>query len=158
MQGRAEANEEKGEGMKERAEGQPDISLFAAGENKGDGECEGSILRPEEAYRNWEEGKDGISTLFKTRDPACADEMRRAILWFYQLLFWSNGQEVDLTDRQKRVEWLELKPHNVVDRLSFIEQNPRLAHSFLQLQELFAEQWKRYAKDRAMKSIKKSSE
>lgn len=155
MQGRAEADEEKGEGMKGRAEGQPDRYCSEAHKKPDDG---GNSFHPEEAYQNWEEGKGLISTLFKTRDASSVDEMGRAILWFHQLLFWSNGSEVDLSDWQKAMERLELKPHNVVDRLTFIQENPILAHSFLQLQELFEEQWKRYAKDRAMKSIKKSSE
>jgi len=50
-----------------------------------------------------------------------------------------------------------VKPVNVQERLNFIETKPRLYHSYVQLAELFSEQEKLFAKNKALNKYNKKS-
>ena len=77
-------------------------------------------------------------------------KMVKALSLFMKLLFWSNGSPVTLNNLKKDLGNLSIKPINIVDRLSFIMENPSLYPSFLQLSELFVEQHKAYYRNKVM--------
>ncbi|OIU71270.1 YpoC family protein [Rossellomorea aquimaris] len=98
----------------------------------------------------WNEVQDVIKERFTLRDGSERLFMKRGIALFYMILFWSNSQPVVLNEWKRQMEDLSLKPVNIEERLSFIRDNPRLYHSYVQLAGLFQEQHKQFAKDRAM--------
>jgi hypothetical protein len=98
----------------------------------------------------WNEVQVIIKERFTLRDGSERLFMKRGIALFYMILFWSNSRPVVLSDWKRHMEDLSLKPVNIEERLSFIRDNPRLYHSYIQLSELFREQHKQFAKNRAM--------
>ncbi|XXM74208.1 YpoC family protein [Lysinibacillus sphaericus] len=98
----------------------------------------------------WNEVQDVIKERIALRDGSERLLMKRGIALFYMILFWSNSQPVVLNEWKRKVEELSLKPVNIEERLSFIRDNSRLHHSYVQLSGLFQEQHKQFAKDRAI--------
>ncbi|MBN8190710.1 hypothetical protein JI667_00995 [Bacillus sp. NTK074B] len=96
--------------------------------------------------RDWKKEEDHIKALFRSRSKNVLESMRKSIGGFYLLLYWTNKQPVNLDNWQSTVERFSLKPVNVVERLTFIRDNPALYHSYIQLAQLFEEQHKQYAK------------
>ena len=106
--------------------------------------------------KDWKKEEEHMKALFKRRSKDISDSMRRSIGRFYMLLYWSNKRPVNLNNWQSTVERFSLKPVNVVERLTFIRDNPALYHSYIQLDQLFEEQHKQYAKYMALiRSAKK---
>lgn len=102
----------------------------------------------------WNEEEGILIECFRSRDKSVHLHLKKGIALFYMLLFWSNSVPVVLRDWQYYIENLSLKPVNAEERLSFIRQNPKLYHSFVQLKELFQEQHKQIAKDMAINKTK----
>lgn len=96
---------------------------------------------------NWQEIEPSIIGLFKARDRKQAlFPMKKMILTFIAMLFWTNGKPVPglikITDQVKK---LSVKPVNVEERLEFILSIPNQYHAFTQLKTLFSELEKKYA-------------
>jgi hypothetical protein len=106
----------------------------------------------------WNKEKGTIFEQYKSRDKSVQQNMKKGIALFYMLLFWSNSVPVSLREWHLDCKELSLKPVNVEERVSFIKQNTKLYHSFVQLTELFQEQHKLVAKDRAINNLKKNKE
>lgn len=91
----------------------------------------------------WEKLKSTLELRFSNRESDHVQkEMEQAIELFRRFLSITRGDH-------------ESKPVNLEDRLLFITSRPRLYHSFRQLNELFAEQEKQFAKYEALKMIKR---
>ncbi|CAN7348884.1 YpoC family protein [Rossellomorea sp. LjRoot5] len=103
----------------------------------------------------WKKEEDYLKGLFKSRSKGIVEWMRKSICRFYVLLYWSNKHPVNLNHWQSSIDHFSLKPVNVIERLTFIRNNPALYHSFIQLSQLFEEQHKQYAKYQALKSTNK---
>ena len=98
----------------------------------------------------WKKEEEYLNVLFKGRSKGISESMRKSIARFYVLLYWSNKHPVRLENWQSSIEHFSLKPVNVIERLTFIRNNPALYHSFIQLSQLFEEQHKQYAKYQAL--------
>ncbi|MCR8846906.1 hypothetical protein NQ095_00695 [Rossellomorea sp. SC111] len=98
----------------------------------------------------WKKEEDHLKGLFKSRSKDILESMRKSIGRFYVLLYWSNKHPVNLDNWQSSIVHFSLKPVNVIERLTFIRNNPALYHSFIQLSQLFEEQHKLYAKYQAL--------
>lgn len=105
----------------------------------------------------WKELESQLRNLFQER------KGREAVRYVFQgcacflkFLFWSNEKPVNLHLLAEEIQQLEIKPMNVSERIQFILNNPKLHHSFLQLQQLFIEQEKVYAKHKIIR--KRASE
>lgn len=100
----------------------------------------------------WEKLAEEINSYFKLRQNKQTDVlMMKGIALFLQLLFWSNHEPVVLLNFEENLSKLEIKPANLVDRISFIISRPTLHHSYIQLSELFIEQQKVYARYQVLK-------
>lgn len=98
----------------------------------------------------WKKEEEHLKALFKGRSKGIMESMRKSIARFYVLLYWSNKHPVRLENWQSSIEHFSLKPVNVIERLTFVRNNPALYHSFIQLSQLFEEQHKQYAKHQAL--------
>ncbi|WML45078.1 YpoC family protein [Neobacillus sp. PS3-40] len=99
----------------------------------------------------WQTEKDHLKLLHRERDQKnILQSMKKGIGLFIQLLFWSNGEPVQLNESFSILE-LAYKPVNVQERLRFIISRPNLFHSYIQLSELMLEQEKQYEKKNIMK-------
>jgi len=89
----------------------------------------------------WNSEKELLVNLYKQRNRKAAREpMLRGLSYFLSCLFWLNGTPVnDITKWVQKIEELEAKPINCVERLEFIFCNCDLYHAFIQLCELFDE-------------------
>ncbi|MFC7783580.1 MULTISPECIES: YpoC family protein [unclassified Rossellomorea] len=101
--------------------------------------------------KSWGEGQKCLKTLFKERSKNTLHPMKKSISQFYMLLYWSNSLPVQLNSDISPINKLSIKPVNVVERMTFIRNNPNLFHSFIQLSQLFEEQHKQFAKSLALK-------
>ncbi|MCA1054603.1 hypothetical protein LCM10_06360 [Rossellomorea aquimaris] len=113
----------------------------------------------EDAVKNvieaWQKERIIMDEKIRSKDPSMTSDMRKNIGLLFMLLFWSNRQPVVLKGWEEALQSLSIKPFNVVERVSFIRENPKLYHSYIQLCELFQEQQKRLAKDLAIDKMKK---
>ncbi|NQD64525.1 hypothetical protein HP456_01130 [Bacillus haikouensis] len=107
---------------------------------------------------SWNKEQGTIKEKYKSRDKSVQNHMKKGIALFYMLLFWSNSVPVSLREWHLDCKDLSLKPVNVEERVTFIRQNTKLYHSYVQLTELFQEQYKQVAKDRAIINLKKNIE
>lgn len=99
----------------------------------------------------WNLLRDEIAEMFKNRKQKEASQMmKKGISYFFQYLYWTNGQPARMTNIEQLKD-LEVHPVNVVERLQFIMNRPRLHHSYIQLDELFTEQQKHFMKKMIMK-------
>jgi hypothetical protein len=130
--------------------------LYYNGEKGDEFPWEQEELAVREVLDAWNEVQDFIKARFKLRDGSERLYMKRGVALFYMILYWSNSQPVVLDEWKMQMEGLSLKPVNIEERLSFIRDNPRLYHSYVQLSGLFQEQHKQFAKDRAMRHFNKN--
>ncbi|MFE8702199.1 YpoC family protein [Cytobacillus sp. FJAT-54145] len=94
----------------------------------------------------WKKVKLEIESKFEKRDAKGATlPMRVGIGLFLELLFWTNGQPVELNPIIP-LESLKIKPVNITERFAFILARPNLFHSYKQLAELMVEMEKLYVK------------
>ncbi|MGM0839831.1 MAG: YpoC family protein [Bacillota bacterium] len=101
--------------------------------------------------KSWREGEECLKTLFKKRSKDTLPLMKKSIAQVYMLLYWSNSMPVILNSDITHIDSLSIKPVNAGERMLFIRNNPTLFHSFVQLSQLFEEQYKQYAKSLAIK-------
>ncbi|WP_453995497.1 YpoC family protein [Bacillus nitroreducens] len=105
---------------------------------------------------NWDARKDNLTHLFQNREKAeIINLMKDAIDDFYNFLFLMNGKQVP-ADREKQefLARLDYKPINLEERLQFVLNKPHQYHSFVQLNVLYLELLKLYAKTKIMKNKK----
>ncbi|MDQ0213659.1 hypothetical protein J2S13_000053 [Oikeobacillus pervagus] len=102
----------------------------------------------------WEENSQKLSEKFALRNKEVKQEMQTAIAFYFMFLFWSNGFPVQLKDWDHLVNGLTIKPVNVVERLRFILNRPFSFHAYRQIQELWQEQHKQYAKNLSVRKNK----
>ena len=104
---------------------------------------------------SWEELKVEIENGFHERKrDVIQTKMVEACILYVKLLFWSNKKPVSLINLNDKLKHLIIKPINIVERLTFILENPFLFPSFLQLSELFIEQQKAYYRNKIMSNKK----
>lgn len=104
---------------------------------------------------SWEELKVEIENGFHERKrDVIQTKMVEACSLYIKLLFWSNKKPVSLINLNDKLKHLIIKPINIVERLTFILENPFLFPSFLQLSELFIEQQKAYYRNKIMSNKK----
>ncbi|MEH7224321.1 YpoC family protein [Bacillus sp. JJ1566] len=96
----------------------------------------------------WDARNEHLTLLFRNRDKAAiVDPMEEAIDDFLTLLFLTNGKITpDKNLLQESIKGLNYKPINLEERFSFILKKPNQYHSFIQLNELYQEVLKLYAK------------
>ncbi|RFB16934.1 hypothetical protein DZB84_11125 [Bacillus sp. HNG] len=96
----------------------------------------------------WNARKEHLTSLFRNRDKSAVKvPMDEAIDAFLTFLFVMNGKRrPDKEIFQDDLIGLEYKPINLDERLSFILKKPNQYHSFVQLNELYLELLKLYAK------------
>mgnify|MGYP000924412505 CR=1 FL=1 len=112
----------------------------------------GQYLPP--VLQEWEKLNAELHKKFTVRKLTGVPElMRKAIAFFYELIFWCNQQPVDLSKEQ--LTKLTIKPINTVERLAFITARPTNYHSYVQLAELFIELQKVFSKEQVMKKASK---
>ena len=100
--------------------------------------------------QRWKQSKLALEVYFKNRErEKVLPIMKDSIELFHEYLFISNGKKVN-----EKINDCLLKPVNLQERISFIEANPGLFHSYVQLAELYSEQEKLFAKYRAINKIK----
>ncbi|WP_338789338.1 YpoC family protein [Metabacillus sp. FJAT-53654] len=83
----------------------------------------------------------------------------QSISLFLLALFWANNTPIkSLNVKEMMVSELKLKPVNCEERLLFILNKPTGYHSFIQLQQLFAELEKNFYKTLAIQRLKQKKE
>ncbi|MDL4840837.1 YpoC family protein [Aquibacillus rhizosphaerae] len=99
---------------------------------------------------NWKQQTDNLASLFSERKYQQAEKpMVQYIKDFNQALYIVNKQ----TLHQNIVDF-KYKPVNVEERIAFISNQPRQYHSYIQLNELFKELEKIYARATIMEKNK----
>lgn len=102
----------------------------------------------------WEKVKGELHKRFTNREKDGVPElMKKGLAFFYEILFWCNGKEAELTKEQ--LLQLTVKPINAIERLAFITSRPANYHSYVQLTELFIEFQKVFSKQQMMKKASK---
>ncbi|ANX12663.1 hypothetical protein ABE41_011645 [Fictibacillus arsenicus] len=96
-----------------------------------------------EIIKEWKEKSPSIAAYFKERN---RNKAKEPMIYFFQrfltALFYGNSKTVnekDLIKWKETVKELDQLPVNVIERLSFIEEQPDHYQSFIQLSELFSE-------------------
>ncbi len=97
----------------------------------------------------WEQLNGVLEKQFKVNKNGEKNMMLEAIAIFLQLLFWTNGEPVNLKQLEGKLTNFQIKPFNIYDRLIFIFSRPTSFHTFKQLQELMLEQQKKFAVKKA---------
>ncbi|CAM3979096.1 YpoC family protein [Lederbergia lenta] len=97
----------------------------------------------------WEQLNGVLEKQFKVNKNGEKNMMLGAIAIFLQLLFWTNGEPVNLKQLEGKLTNFQIKPFNIYDRLIFIFSRPTSFHTFKQLQELMLEQQKKFAVKKA---------
>ncbi|MCM3109303.1 YpoC family protein [Lederbergia lenta] len=97
----------------------------------------------------WEQLNGVLEKQFKVNKNGEKNMMLEAIAIFLQLLFWTNGEPVNLKHLEGKLTNFQIKPFNIYDRLIFIFSRPTSFHTFKQLQELMLEQQKKFAVKKA---------
>ncbi|MEN1935369.1 YpoC family protein [Paenibacillus sp. 102] len=96
----------------------------------------------------WKEKKEDISIFFRDRKRKEArNPMIHFAAHFLSILYWLNGQPVPgLKNMKDKADELQIKPINFIERYSFIKEQPNHYHSYIQLEQLYVEIEKLYAK------------
>ncbi|MED0659746.1 MULTISPECIES: YpoC family protein [Bacillus] len=102
----------------------------------------------------WEKIREGLERKFSKREKVLKSEMRAGIALFFMLMFWSNSAPVELSNWKEKMDGFYAKPVNGAERLQFIMERPNSYPAFRQLDELFTEQYKQYAKMAAIQKRK----
>ncbi|MGF2616830.1 hypothetical protein FZC84_20835 [Rossellomorea vietnamensis] len=112
-----------------------------------------SIKKAEET---WTELREQLNGVFAART---SDEvkvlMNKAAAHFIMYLFWTNEKPANPLKWKEELEVLSVKPVNVRERLEFVLNQPSLFHSYKQLDQLFIEQIKQFAKAQAVRKHRK---
>ncbi|MGO4888071.1 YpoC family protein [Anaerobacillus sp. MEB173] len=97
-------------------------------------------------FQNWTGAEQVLNDYYKVRDRKKARKpMIEQLSGLIQIIYWGNGLPVPiLDDWQKKTDDLSIKPVNITERISFINDTPDHYHSFIQLSQLFAEFIKQY--------------
>ncbi|MEH7272607.1 YpoC family protein [Neobacillus vireti] len=99
----------------------------------------------------WDRLRDELEILYRNRDQKnTLQGMKKGISLFIQLLYLTNDRQVKVTELEP-IDFIEIKPVNLDERLGFIIGRPKLFHSYRQLSELFIEQNKLYVKNNIVK-------
>ncbi|WP_077618562.1 YpoC family protein [Bacillus sinesaloumensis] len=104
----------------------------------------------------WDVRNEYLISLFKNREKAAIKApMNEAIDDFLTVLFLVNEKDnPSLKEFQKVSNSLSCKPINLDERFQFILKKPHQYHSFVQLNELYQELLKIYAKMKILKNKK----
>ncbi|MFS0822991.1 YpoC family protein [Bacillus sp. 1P02SD] len=105
----------------------------------------------------WTARKEHLTNLFRNREKSAVKEpMDETLDAFLTFLFVMNGKKrpPDKEILQNGLKDLDYKPINLDERLSFILKKPSQYHSFVQLNELYHELLKLYAKTKIRKHKK----
>lgn len=107
--------------------------------------------------KQWKELKPEVYEGYKERG---GTHNKRVIIQclslFIVCLFWMNESSVPtLNVKNMRISELQITPINCEERLTFVLSNPMKYHSFVQLDQLFAELEKSYFKNQAIKKLKR---
>ncbi|WP_138417031.1 YpoC family protein [Aquibacillus sediminis] len=102
----------------------------------------------------WKRSKDTIATLYNERKYKDAVEpMLQQVTAFKKALYEVNKKNDSSRETfQSDVKDFSYKPMNVTDRVTFIEENPEQYHCYIQLNELFMELEKIYARAEIMEA------
>lgn len=112
-----------------------------------------------ELLRHWKSIDGECEKLFSNRKTKLTLEpMKEGIALFFVMLYWIHNKPVMLQDWDHIVAELSIKPVNLVERLTFIIQRPTTYHAFVQLNELFLELEKHYAKSKIKKTTRLSDQ
>ena len=112
-----------------------------------------------ELLRHWKSIDGKCEKLFSNRETKLTREpMKEGIALFFTVLYWIHHKPVVLQDWNHIVDELSIKPVNLVERLTFIIQRPASYHAFVQLNELFRELEKHYAKNKIKKATSLSDQ
>lgn len=105
------------------------------------------MVHREPLFDYFDQQKPEIQALFDARRYKDAIEpMSKAVKHFKHLLYQLNAE----TDLEKDPESLQLKPINIKERLDYLDANLKQYHAFLQLETLYEEVEKLYAKKAIM--------
>lgn len=111
------------------------------------------MVHREPLFDYFDQQRPEIQALFDARRFKDAIEpMAKAVEHFKHLLYKLNGE----TDREKDPESLPLKPINIKERLDYLDANLKQYHAFLQLETLYQEVEKLYAKKAIMDKMTSS--
>jgi hypothetical protein len=102
----------------------------------------------------WKSIRKVLEGKFSKREKEVKSEMEAGIALFFMLLFWSNSLPVELSNWKQKLDDFYAKPVNGAERLQFIMERPNSFPAFRQLDELFIEQYKQYAKMAAIQKRK----
>jgi len=104
----------------------------------------------------WKKTRAELENLYHERNQkSTLNGMQKGIILFVHFLFYTNNQSIDPDGKSISLEDLEVKPVNLVERLTFIVSRPTLFHSYRQLCELVTEQEKLYARSQIIKKASK---
>lgn len=108
----------------------------------------------EALFTLWRNDREEIATYFKLRQKSkAAEAMSFLTSVFLDALFWLNERPIkNLTQWEEEVSGLSAQPVNALERLQFIINGPGHYHSFIQLNELYQELEKVYAKKMVLKN------
>ncbi|RIW33114.1 hypothetical protein D3H55_12075 [Bacillus salacetis] len=103
-----------------------------------------AIKRGEE---EWRVIRDNLNAAFSERSGRdIILLMKKATALFMMYLFWTNGLPANPSGWKEELKGMAIKPVNAEERLEFILTQPSLFHSYKQLNQLFIEQMKHFAK------------
>lgn len=103
-------------------------------------------------WSEWEAiSKEAEELLAKRQTKEIEPYMKKAIVLFLSILFWSNDQSVNVDQLDDELAGLAYKPVNVDERMSYILQRPNTYPAYMQLKSLMEEQKKLVAKLIALK-------
>ncbi|MDR7075316.1 hypothetical protein J2Y03_000304 [Neobacillus niacini] len=113
------------------------------------------IENPDEAISHllaeWGQVKGELEILYRNREQKTTLQgMKKGIGLFILFLYLSNDSQANLKELEP-IDFIEMKPVNLEERLGFIISRPTLFHSYRQLTELMVEQEKLYAKKNIVK-------
>ncbi|ANC77647.1 hypothetical protein ABE65_012910 [Fictibacillus phosphorivorans] len=95
----------------------------------------------ENIFTEWKEKSEEIAHHFKNRDRKSA---KKPMVYFFQqylktIYLVNGGQPNDLSNYKSDLKGFQHLPVNVIERLSFIEDQPDHYQSYIQLSALFSE-------------------
>lgn len=100
----------------------------------------------------WKMIKTDCDLLFSERNAGQAMEpMKQGIGLLLSAICWLHGKPVTLRTWKEQMKECTIKPVNLVERLSFVMENPAFFLSFRQLSELFLEFEKRFVISKVQK-------
>ena len=115
----------------------------------------GGCLKVKQLEEKWQDISIQLKAAFSARSAdEIKEKMKIGIALFMMYLFWTNGLPAHAAEWKAELTALKVKPVNTGERFEFILAQPALFHSYKQLEQLFIEQAKQYAKYQAIRSYK----